>query len=153
MTQQNCPHHKKETLQTPHLEIDKPTDTEIDGEGMDYMDEDPIVLMLREEGTYYEPPAIVEANTGLKNWAWKGVAHPIEDCVKKIKIAKSVTLTKKIKTIEPVTPTKNIVFVPIKPIFASISILIKSACDNFPFEPDLVKSILKLVKKLLIIRN
>ena len=30
---------------------DKPTDMEIDGEGMDYMDEDPMVLMLREEGT------------------------------------------------------------------------------------------------------
>ena len=32
--------------------IDKPTDIEIDSEGMDYMDEDPPVLMLREEGTH-----------------------------------------------------------------------------------------------------
>ena len=30
----------------------KPTDMEIDGEGMDYMDEDLMVLMLREEGTH-----------------------------------------------------------------------------------------------------
>ena len=32
--------------------IDKPTDIEIDSEGMDYMDEDPPTLMLREEGTH-----------------------------------------------------------------------------------------------------
>ena len=31
--------------------IDKPTDMEIDNEDMDYMDEDPPILMLREEGT------------------------------------------------------------------------------------------------------
>ena len=31
---------------------DKPTDMEIDGEAIDYMDEDPRVLMLREEGTH-----------------------------------------------------------------------------------------------------
>ena len=42
-----------ETLQTPpHLEIDKPIDMEVDKESIDYMDEDPTVLMLREEGTY-----------------------------------------------------------------------------------------------------
>ena len=29
----------------------KPTYIEIDDEGMDYMDENPLVLMLREEGT------------------------------------------------------------------------------------------------------
>ena len=29
----------------------KPTYMEIDDEGMDYMDEDPLVLMLGEEGT------------------------------------------------------------------------------------------------------
>ena len=40
---------------------DKPTDMEIDDEATDYMDEDPTVLMLREEGTYWEPPAITEA--------------------------------------------------------------------------------------------
>ena len=45
--------------------IDKPTDMEIDGEGIDYMDEDPLVLMLR-EGTRREPPTIVEATTELK---------------------------------------------------------------------------------------
>ena len=31
---------------------DKLTDMEIDGEGTYYMDEDPMVLMLREEGTH-----------------------------------------------------------------------------------------------------
>ncbi|KAL0001386.1 hypothetical protein SO802_015167 [Lithocarpus litseifolius] len=31
---------------------DKPTDMEIDSEGMDYMDKDPSVLMLTEEGTH-----------------------------------------------------------------------------------------------------
>ena len=45
----------------------KPTDMEIDGEAMDYMDEDPTVLMLRKEGTHWEPPAIVEATIKLKN--------------------------------------------------------------------------------------
>ena len=48
---------------------DKPIDIEIDGEGIDYMDEDPMELMLREEGTHWEPFAIVEATTELKNWA------------------------------------------------------------------------------------
>ena len=32
--------------------IDKPTDMEINGEAMDCMDEDPMVLMLREERTH-----------------------------------------------------------------------------------------------------
>ena len=40
---------------------DKPIDMEIDDEGMDYMDEDPPKLMLREEGTHWETPAIIEA--------------------------------------------------------------------------------------------
>ena len=47
----------------------KPTDVEIDGEATDYMDEDPTVLMLRKEGTHWEPTAIVEATIELKNWA------------------------------------------------------------------------------------
>ena len=55
---------------------DKPTNMEIDGEGTDSMDEDPIVLMLREEETYLEPSAIVEATIELKNWAWEGAATP-----------------------------------------------------------------------------
>ena len=46
---------------------DKPIVMEIDDEVTDYMDEDPTVLMLREEGTYWEPPTIVEATTELKN--------------------------------------------------------------------------------------
>ena len=45
----------------------KPTDMEIDDEAIDYMDEDPAIMMLREEGTYREPPAIVEVTTELKN--------------------------------------------------------------------------------------
>ena len=47
--------------------IDKPTDMEINGEAMDCMDEDPMVLMLREEGIHWEPTAIVEAKIELKN--------------------------------------------------------------------------------------
>ena len=65
----------------------------------------------------------------------------MEDTVKKIKIVKSVTLSKKIKTINLVTSAKNIVSVPIKTIFARISIPIKSVCESFPIEFDLVKSI------------
>ena len=49
--------------------FDKPIDMEIDGESTDYMDEDPMVLMLREEKTHWEPTAIVEATTELKKWA------------------------------------------------------------------------------------
>ena len=42
----------------------KPTYMEIDDEGMDYMlREDPLVVMLREEGTRWEPPTIIEATT------------------------------------------------------------------------------------------
>ena len=48
---------------------DKPTNMEIDGEGTNYMNEDPMVLTLREEGTHWEPLAIVEATTEFKNWA------------------------------------------------------------------------------------
>ena len=107
---------------------DKPTDMEVE-EGVD-----PIVLMLREEGVYWESPTIVEAKTELNNWAWEGAAHPMEDYVRKIKTIKSVTFVKKIKTAEPVTLAKNIVSIPIKSIFASVSIPIKSICDSFPVE-------------------
>ena len=120
---------------------DKPIDIEIDKEAMDDMDEDPTILMLREEGTYWEPPTIVEATTELKNCAWEGAAHPMEESVKKIKIVKLVTLAKKIKTVEPITPAKNITSVAIESIFASISILVKSICDSFSVESDLVKSV------------
>ena len=58
--------------------------------------------------------------------------------MKKIKTVKSVTLAKKIK---PVIPAKNIVFVPIESIYASISIPIKSICDSSSVESDVVKSI------------
>ena len=87
---------------------------------------------------------------------------------------------KKIKTAELVTLAKNIVFVPIESISVSISILFKTVCDSFTVDFALFKSIksvensflfnmifysayllalnvfffsLKLVKKLLIIRN
>ena len=49
---------------------------------------------------------------------------------RKIKTIKSVTLTKKINTAELVTAAKNIVFVPVK-----------SICDSFLVESDLVKFI------------
>ena len=64
----NLPHHKGGRHFIPsHLETNKPIDMEVDEEATDYMDEDPIVLMLREEGTYWKPPTIVEATTKLKN--------------------------------------------------------------------------------------
>ena len=94
----------------------------IDDEGMDYMDEDPLVLMLREEGTRWEMPAIIEATTELKNWAWEGAAHPMEDSVKKI------------KTIKPVTPAKNIISIPIESVSTSVIILVESVCDSIPIE-------------------
>ena len=48
------------------------------------------------------------------NWVWEGATHPIEDPVKKI------------KTIKPFTPAKNIVSIPINFVFASIIIPIES---------------------------
>ena len=100
----------------------------------------------------------------------------MKDSVRKIKIVKSVTFAKKIKSVEPVTLAKNIVSVPIKSISVSVSIPVKSVCDSFPIEfVESIESIknsfsfnmifdsayllalnvlfLKLVKKLLIIRN
>ena len=108
---------------------DKPTDMEIDVEGTDYMDEDPMVLMLREEGTHCEPPTIVEAIIELKNWAWEGIAHPMEDSVKKI------------KTVVPITPTKNIVYITIKSVSASIIVHVESVCDCIPIKSVFVKSV------------
>jgi len=52
MTQQKLPTSQGGDTSNPHiLETDKPTDMKIDSESMDYMDENPPVLMLREEGT------------------------------------------------------------------------------------------------------
>ena len=61
--------------------------------------------------------------------------------MKKIMIVKLVTLTKKIKMVEPVTPAKNIVFFPIESISTNISIPVKSVCDSILVESNLVKSI------------
>ena len=91
---------------------DKPTDMEVEEEITDDMDVDPTVLMLGEEGAYWKPPTIVEATTELKNQAWEGATHTMEDSMKKIKTVKSVTLAKKIKTIEPITPAKEHCFCP-----------------------------------------
>ena len=146
----------------------------IDDEGMDYMDEDPLVLMLREEETHREPLAIVEATIELKNWAWEGAAHPMDDFTMKIKTVEPTTPIKKIKTIELVTPTDNIVSIPIESISASITIPVESVCDSIFIELVFVESVkntfpynmisdfayllalivlfLILVKKLLIIR-
>ena len=41
---------------------------------------------------------------------------------------------RKIKIVEPITPTKNIVSVPIESVFASVSIPVKSVCDSFLVE-------------------
>ena len=114
--------------------IDKPTDMKVEEEVTDYMDIDPAILMLREEGAYWEPLAIMEATTELKNWAWEGVAHLMEDFVKKIMTVKSITFAKKIKTAEPVTPVKNIVFIPIESISTSVFIPVKSIYGSFPIE-------------------
>ena len=74
-------------------------------------------------------PTIIEAITELKNWAWEGAAYPLED------------LARKIKTIEQVVPTKNIVSIPIKFVFASITIPVESVCDSIPIESISVESI------------
>ena len=108
---------------------DKPTDMEVDGKSTDYIDEYPRVLMLREEKTHWELAVIVEAITELKNWAWEGAAHPIEDPLEKF------------KTIEPLTPSKNIISIPIESISASIVILVESIYDRVPIESILVKSV------------
>ena len=109
---------------------DKPTDMKVEENVKDYMDVDPTVLMLREEGAYWEPPTIVEATIKLKNWARDGAVHPMEDSVKKIKIVKSVTFAK-IKTAELNTPAKNVVSVPIESISAKFFI---PFCDSFPIK-------------------
>ena len=67
---------------------DNPIDMENKEEDADYMDVDPPVLMLREEEAYWERPTIMEAMIELKNWAWEGAAHPMEDSVRKIKTVK-----------------------------------------------------------------
>ena len=54
--------------------------------------------------------------------------------MRQIKTVKSVTFLKKIKTAQPITPTKNVVSVPIESISANVSILVKSVCDGFPIE-------------------
>ena len=84
----------------------------------------------------------MEDMTKLKNWAWEGANHPMEDSVRKIKTVKLVTFAKKIKTVEPVALAKNIVYVPIDSI--SDSIPIKSVCDSFPVESALVESVKSL---------
>ena len=105
--------------------FDKLANMEVDGESPDYIDEDPRVLMLKEEGTHWKLVAIVEATTELKNWAWKGATHPMEDPLEKIKIT------------EPFTPAKSIVSTPIESTSASIVIPIKS----IPIASILVESI------------
>ena len=127
---------------------DKPTDMEIDGETTDYMDEDLMLLMLREEGTHQEPPAIIEATTELKNWAWEGATHPMEDFGKKIKIIEPITPAKKIKTVEPITHTKNIVSIPIESVSASITILVESICYCYTFLDPLKHKLFNLVIQL-----
>ena len=107
----------------------KPTNMEVDGESTNYIDKYPKVLMLKEERTHWEPTAIVEATTKLKNWAWEGAAHPMEDPLEKF------------KAIEPLTPAKNIMSIPIEPISTSIVILVESIYDFVPIESILIESI------------
>ena len=98
------------------------------------MDEDPLVLMLREEGARWESSAIVEATTELKNCAWEGATHPMEDSMKNIETIEPITPVKKIKTIELVTLAKNIVSIPIKSNSASIIVPVEYVCDRIPIE-------------------
>ena len=58
----------------------------------------------------------------------------MKDSIRKIKIVKLVTFAKKIKTTKLITPTKNIVSIPIESISDSVSIPVKSVCDSFPIE-------------------
>ena len=74
--------------------FDKLANMEVNGEGPDYMDEDPRVLMLKEKGTRQEPTAITKAITELKNQTWEGAAHPMEDPMEKTKTTKPFTLVK-----------------------------------------------------------
>ena len=86
----------------------------------------------------------MEATTELKNWVWEGVAHPMEDFVRKIRTFKSVTFAKKIKTVEPVTLTKNVVSISIESIFASVSIPVKSVYDSLPVKSvEFIESVKK----------
>ena len=96
----------------------KATDMGISGEGMDYMDEDLLLLMLREEETHWKLLAIIEATIEVKNWAWEGAAHPMEDPLEKT------------KTTKPFTPTKSIISIPIESFFANIVILVKFVHDH-----------------------
>ena len=48
---------------------------------------------------------------------------------------------KKIKTNKPITPTKNIIFVPIKSISASIIILVESVYDRVLIESIPIESV------------
>ena len=105
---------------------DKPTDMEIDGEGTNYMDENLMVPMPREEETHWEPPAIVETIIELKNWAWEGAAHPMKDFVKKIKTVKSLL--------------PKILFLSLF-VSASIIVPIEFFCDRIPIESVFVESI------------
>ena len=67
----------------------------------------------------------MEAKTELENWAWEGAAHAMEYSVRTIKTVKLVTFAKKIKIADLVAPAKNIFFVPIESISASVSIPVK----------------------------
>jgi len=51
--------------------------------------------------------------------------------------------SEKIKIIEPLIPTKNIISIPIESIFARIVILVKSVCDrvSIPIESIPVESV------------
>ena len=98
--------------------FDKPTNMDVDGEGQDYMDEDPRVLMLKDEGTQWELAAITKTTTKLKNWEWKGAAHPMEEPLEKT------------QTTKPFTPTKSIISISIESFSANIATPVKSICDH-----------------------
>ena len=49
--------------------------------------------------------------------------------------------TKKIKTVEPFTPAKNIVFIPIKFVSTNIIVPVEFICDHIPIESVSVESV------------
>ena len=89
------------------------------------MDEDPRVLMLREEGTHQEPTTITKAMTELKNQAQEGATHPMEDPLEKTKTTKPFTFTKSIISI-PIDFVSTKIAIPTESVYDHVSILVGS---------------------------
>ena len=93
--------------------------------------------MVKEEGTHWEQATIVEATIELKNWAWEGATHLMEDTLKKI------------KTIEPLIPTKNIISIPMSLYLLVLLFLLSLFVIVFLFREN--QFLLSLLRTLLVI--